>query len=84
MVQYSRSRVDASFAAIADATDVGLHLEHTYTAKAYVVARKLAAAHPEDAVVFWQTVSQRPLPQLESAPPLSELPPALRRLLRHS
>lgn len=69
-------------AAITAATHVGLHLEHTYTAKAYSVAQRLATTHPEHAVVFWQTVSQRPLPQLESAPPLDELGPALRRLLR--
>src|SRR5690606_19975460 len=69
-------------AAIEAATHVGLHLEHTYTAKAYTVAQRLAALHPGHAVVFWQTVSQRPLPQLDAAPPLEDLPPALRRLLR--
>lgn len=71
-------------AAIAAAAHVGLHLEHTYTAKAYAIAQQLAGAHPEHAVVFWQTVSQRPLPQLESAPPPSDLAPALRRLLRRA
>lgn len=69
-------------AAIEAAAHVGLHLEHTYTAKAYVVAQRLAALHPNHAVVFWQTVSQRPLPQLDAAPSLGDLPPALRRLLR--
>lgn len=69
-------------AAISQAAHVGLHLEHTYTAKAYAVARTLTQAHPEQVVVFWQTVSQRPLPQLDAAPPLAELAPALRRLLR--
>lgn len=72
-----------TFAAMEAAAHVGLHLEHTYTAKAYAVAQRLAAAHPEHAVVFWQTFSQRPLPQLESAPALDDLAPALRRLLRH-
>lgn len=78
---YGYPSADTS-SAIDHAAHVGLHLEHTYTAKAYAVARTLARAHPEQVVVFWQTVSQRPLPQLDAAPPLEQVAPALRRLLR--
>lgn len=78
---YGYPSADTS-SAIDHAAHVGLHLEHTYTAKAYAVAKALARAHPEQVVVFWQTVSQRPLPQLDAAPPLEEVAPALRRLLR--
>lgn len=68
--------------AIEQAAQVGLHLEHTYTAKAYSVAQALATSRNQDVVVFWQTFSQAPLPQLADAPPLDRLEPALRRLLR--
>lgn len=63
------------------AQQVGLHLEQTYTAKAYAVAQNLARQHPNDVVVFWQTLSQRPQPRLRELPTFQELAPALRRLL---
>lgn len=71
----------ATFSAIDKAREVGLHLEHTYTAKAYSIALALLHQYPDDVVVFWQTLSQRPQPSLSDAPPLAELPPALRRLM---
>lgn len=66
---------------IEQAQQVGLHLEQTYTAKAYAVAQNLAQQHPDDVVVFWQTLSQRPQPRLPELPTFQELAPALRRLL---
>ncbi len=67
--------------AIDTAREVGLQLDHTYTAKAYSVAQRLVREHGDDVVVFWQTLSQRPLARLEGAPAFSDLAPALRRLL---
>lgn len=73
---------DASARAIRLAADVGLCLEHTYTAKAYAKAHELAARADNDTVVFWQTVSQRPMSTwLKAAPPVGELSRALRALL---
>ncbi len=71
----------ATFSAIEQAREVGLHLEHTYTAKAYSVALELLRRCPDDVVVFWQTLSQRPQPRPDELPAWEELPPALRRLM---
>lgn len=71
-----------TYLAIEAANRVGLTLEHTYTAKAFSVAARLSQSRVNEVVVFWQTLSQRPLdPWLAHAPPLSHLDPALRRLI---
>lgn len=68
--------------AIEHASQVGLTLDHAYTAKAFSIAVRVARAHPKDAVVFWHTLSQRSLePWLAKAPPLSHLDPAVRQLV---
>jgi D-cysteine desulfhydrase len=65
--------------AIAEATNLGIELDPTYTAKAFACA--LARARAKDTserVLFWHTLSTHPLEGL----PREELPPNLARLLR--
>lgn len=66
--------------AIADARDLGVELDPTYTAKAFACALARVRAG-EERVLFWHTLSTQPLePLLEGAP--EELPRALAKLLR--
>ncbi|HEY3497892.1 MAG TPA: pyridoxal-phosphate dependent enzyme [Polyangiaceae bacterium] len=61
-----------------------LELDLTYTAKAFARALALAAKPPAGVrtVLYWHTLSARPLePLLDGAPSLDELQPSLRRLL---
>lgn len=68
--------------ALEQASQCGLTLEHTYTGKAFAIAQRLAADTPRDTVVFWQTVSQRPMPAwLADGPPMHEWSAPMRALL---
>lgn len=59
---------------------LGLSLDPTYTAKTFAAALDLARQSPEQVVLYWHTLSTRPLePLLADAP--SALPLALARLL---
>lgn len=67
--------------------ELGLQLEHTYTAKAFAAATKLSkdGAQRGERVLFWQTLSQRALdPLLRIASPIERLPTSLSSLLLRS
>lgn len=78
--------------ATAIAREIGLNLDQTYTAKAFArVLELLAATSSADAerlqrplrILYWHTLSSTSLePLLRTAPSESELPEAVRRLLR--
>ena len=66
-----------------EAARVGLSLDATYTAKAFAAALDRVALGQERHILFWHTLSSAPLaPLLVDAPPESELPDELRRLMR--
>jgi 1-aminocyclopropane-1-carboxylate deaminase/D-cysteine desulfhydrase-like pyridoxal-dependent ACC family enzyme len=68
--------------ALQKAASVGLELEPTYTAKAFAAALARAERQSEP-VLYWHTLSARPLePLLAGAPKLADLPTSLRSLLR--
>jgi D-cysteine desulfhydrase len=65
------------------ATNGGLELDPTYTAKAFAGAVDLQRRAPSSSVLFWNTLSSAPLgPLLERAPTFVELPLRTRQLLR--
>ncbi len=72
--------IAAGTRATAHARAHGLALDPTYTAKTFAAALDLARGSPRQVVLYWHTLSTRPLePLLADAP--SALPPALARLL---
>ncbi|HVY48151.1 MAG TPA: hypothetical protein VHB21_19820, partial [Minicystis sp.] len=50
---------------------IGVPGEVTYSAKGLVGLREVARAHPDETILYWQTLSSRcpPLPEPASAPP---------------
>lgn len=72
----------ASHHAIEAARAAGLDLEHTYTAKAFAGALQLVSQGEFPRVGFWNTLTASSLETfLADAPELSQLDPAIRRLL---
>ncbi len=74
----------ASSEAMTLGSELGLQLDHTYTAKAFAAATKLSkdGARSGKHVLFWQTLSQRAMDLLlQSALPLERLPASLSSLL---
>jgi D-cysteine desulfhydrase len=66
------------------AARAGIALDPTYTEKAFSRAIALATALPSANVLFWNTLSSRPLgPLLANAPSTDELPKELLRLMTH-
>jgi 1-aminocyclopropane-1-carboxylate deaminase/D-cysteine desulfhydrase-like pyridoxal-dependent ACC family enzyme len=60
---------------------VGLTLDLTYTAKAFACALDRIEREPRRTILYWHTLSSAPMePWLATAPPESELPPAMRAL----
>jgi D-cysteine desulfhydrase len=73
--------VPAGAEAAAAASEAGLVLDRTYTAKAFASALWHVRARQAKHVLYWHTLSSAPMgPLLEGAPALAALDPALRRL----
>ncbi len=73
--------VPAGAEAAAAASEAGLVLDRTYTAKAFASALWHVRARQARHVLYWHTLSSAPMgPLLEGAPALAALDPALRRL----
>lgn len=67
------------------ASQVGLHLEPTYTAKAFAAALDRVALGRERTILYWHTFSSAPMaPLLEGAPEDAAIDPKLLRLARRS
>ena len=72
-----------SVQALEQGKQLGLTLEHTYTAKAFAAALDLVRRGTARNVLFWQTLSSAPMaPLLEGAPPEAAIDPRLKRLAR--
>jgi hypothetical protein len=63
-----------------EARTLGLSLDPTYTAKTFAAALDMVRRSPGQAVLYWHTLSSRPLEQLLADAP-GTLPPPLAALL---
>jgi 1-aminocyclopropane-1-carboxylate deaminase/D-cysteine desulfhydrase-like pyridoxal-dependent ACC family enzyme len=70
----------AGVAAMEEARTLGLSLDPTYTAKTFAAALDMVRRSPGQAVLYWHTLSSRPLEQLLADAP-GTLPPPLAALL---
>jgi D-cysteine desulfhydrase len=69
--------------ALEQGKQLGLTLEHTYTAKAFAAALDLVRRGSARNVLFWQTLSSAPMgPLLAGAPSEDAIDPRLKRLAR--
>ncbi len=77
---YGHATVEGALA-IQEAASLGLHLDATYTGKAFACALRRIAGKKYGTVLFWNTLSSAPMaPLLVNAPEEHAIEPSLRKL----